>query len=188
MRLIIAGIVGGLVMFFWGAFSHAVLPLGEAGIKVLPNEAAVISAMKTNITEPGFYFFPGMDMSKSATAEEQKAWEEKYQAGPTGILIYHPTGEQPMSARQLLTELASNIAAALVVAFLLSLIVPSFPKRVLAATLIGLTAWLSIMISYWNWYRFPTEIVLVEGFDQIFSWFLAGLAIAFILRRREPLT
>jgi hypothetical protein len=186
MRLIIAGIVGGVVMFMWGAVSHVILPFERAGIKTIPNEEAVVSAMKTNITEPGFYFIPGMNMNNQ-TAEEEKAWTEKYKTGPTGILIYHPTGQDPMSAKQLLIELGSNICAVLIGAFLISWIAPSFSKQVVAATLIGLTAWLSINISYWNWYRFPTSFVLLEGIDQIVSWFLAGLAVALVLHRRKPL-
>jgi len=31
-RILIAGLVGGIVVFIWSAFSHMVLPLGEAGL------------------------------------------------------------------------------------------------------------------------------------------------------------
>ncbi len=40
-RIVVAGILGGLVVFVWGWLSHAVLPLGTVGIKNLPNEDAV---------------------------------------------------------------------------------------------------------------------------------------------------
>jgi len=56
MRIILAGIAGGVVLFIWGAFSHMVLPFGEIGIKSMPNEAPVMAAMRSNITEPGLYF------------------------------------------------------------------------------------------------------------------------------------
>ena len=36
MRLLLAGIVGGIVVFIWGAITHVVLPLGEMGIQNLP--------------------------------------------------------------------------------------------------------------------------------------------------------
>lgn len=182
MRLIIAGILGGIVMFIWGALSHTVLQIGDAGVRALPNEEAVISALKTNITEPGFYFFPGMDMQHQLTEEQQAAFAEKYKAGPNGILIYHPTGRELMSPMQLGTELASNIVACLIVAFLLSMGMFSFIGRLIAATLIGLTGWISIMVSYWNWYRFPDTFVLAEGVDQVVGWFLAGLVFAVVVR------
>jgi hypothetical protein len=40
-RIVLAGILGGLAMFIAGSFTHAVLPLGEAGMSQLSNEEAV---------------------------------------------------------------------------------------------------------------------------------------------------
>src|SRR5215813_11691682 len=114
MRVLIAGIVGGIVMFFWGFVAHEYLGVGEAGVKQLPNEAPVVAAMKANITESGFYFVPGMDMSRKPTDEEMAAWTSKYEAGPTAILVYNTSGETPLSPRQLGIELLSNVLAALV--------------------------------------------------------------------------
>lgn len=185
MRIIIAGLIGGLVLFVWGFAIHMSSTLNEVETKILPNEAVSLAALKANIDEPGFYFFPGIDFNKSQTAEAQNEWAEKYKTGPTGVLIYNPKGEDPFTLKKFLIEFSSDIITGLVVAFLLSMIVASLYKRVLAATLIGLTAWLSVLISYWNWYGFPTSFILAEGFDQIVGWFLAGLAIAFILRSKK---
>ena len=33
MRIYIAGLIGGIVLFVWGAVSHMVLPVGEMGIQ-----------------------------------------------------------------------------------------------------------------------------------------------------------
>src|SRR5687767_5331291 len=115
MRLIIAAILGGLVMFSWGAFSHMVLGLYDSSIKQVPNEMAVLAEMKANITEPGFYFIPGMDMSKTPSEEEMAAFTARHKEGPTATVIYQPTGSDIMTPRQLGTELGSNIAAAFVV-------------------------------------------------------------------------
>ena len=38
MRIILAGIAGGIAMFIWTNCSHTILPLGEAGVRMLPNE------------------------------------------------------------------------------------------------------------------------------------------------------
>lgn len=185
MRLILAAILAGIVMFMWGALSHMVLGIGDAGVKPMPNEAAITAAMKANITEPGFYFLPGMDMSKKATEEEQSAWAAKYKEGPTAILVYHPTGEVMMSPRQFGVELGSDIAAALVVGMILTFAAVSFPRGVIISTLVGLAGWLSISVSYWNWYRFPTNFTTGELIDQVAGWLLTGFVLGFILRRRN---
>ena len=38
MRVVIAAVVGGVVIFGWGAVSHMVLPLGTMGLSVMPDE------------------------------------------------------------------------------------------------------------------------------------------------------
>lgn len=45
MRILIAGIIGGLVMLMWGAVSHMMLPIGEMGIKVPTEQASTIAAL-----------------------------------------------------------------------------------------------------------------------------------------------
>jgi hypothetical protein len=184
IRIIIAAIVGGLVMFCWGAFSHMVLPFAEAGVRSAPNEAAVTAALETNLKEPGFYFVPGMANMSSPTAEEQAEWAAKYEKGPTAIIVYHPTGEKPMSVAQFGKELGSNILAALFVALILSFSSASFIRRIEIATLVGAAGWASISLSQWNWYRFPTPIVLAEGFDQIVGWLITGIVLAIIVKPR----
>ena len=184
VRVVIAGIIGGIVMFAWGTVGHMFLGIGEYGVKNLPNEDAVIACMKSNIPDAGLYFAPGMDMTRKPTDEEFAAWSARYQAGPNVFLVYRPTGMQAMSPRQFGVELLSNILAALVGAFMLTWTAPSFGKRVALATLIGLAAWLSINVSYWDWYRFPANFVASELVEQVVGWGLSGAAMALILKNK----
>jgi hypothetical protein len=182
VRVAIAGIVGGIVFFIWGAIGHMFLGVGEYGVKNLPNEDAVIACMKSNIPEPGLYFAPGMDMTRRPTDEEYAAWSARYEAGPNVFLVYRPTGIVAMSPRQFGIELLSNILAALVGAFMLSFVEPSFLKRVMVATGIGVAAWLSVNVSYYDWYRFPANFVASELLEQAVGWGLSGAAMAMIVR------
>ncbi len=182
MRVIIAGIAGGIVLFMWGAFSHTVLPLGEVGMKIIPNESPVLAAMKSNISEPGMYFFPGLAGGSSANEADQAAWDAKYKSGPHGILIYHPSGSEPMPPSMLITELVSNVLACLAAALVISWLICSFWGRVAGAGLIGLISWLSVDVPYWNWYGFPTTYIAAQAVDQIVGWLLAGLVIAWIVK------
>jgi hypothetical protein len=68
-RLLIGGIVGGLILFVWSAFSHIVLPIGAMGLRSLPNENVVMPVMKDAIREPGLYMFPGMDLTRTLTSD-----------------------------------------------------------------------------------------------------------------------
>ena len=189
-KILLAGLAGGIVIYIWGIISHLVLPLGEVGIKQIPSEEQVVTALQDNIKESGFYFFPGEEHSPDMTKDQHKIamqkWEEKIRKGPNGILIYTPQGKAPMSPKQLLIELLSNIAGALVAAFLLAKAVSgitSFGVRVLFVALLGLFASLAIDISYWNWYGFPGSFTIAAITDEVVGWGLAGLPLAAIIKR-----
>ncbi len=181
MKSLVAAIVGGLVVFVWGAISHMALPIGTMGLSTLPDEQPVLEVLKQKVPQDGMYFVPGMD-PKNKDPEYQKAWQAKYQAGPSGLLIVHPRGMQPMSPRLLATELASNIAAAWVVAIVLAGMAGGAGRRMGVAALLGLFAWLSLSVSYWNWYGYPVAYVVGEGLDQVIGWALGGLAMAKLVR------
>src|SRR5438045_2202485 len=95
-RILLGGILGGIALFCWGALSHMVLQLGDAGLQSLPSEDAGLVALRGVAKEPGLYFFPGLDMKAlKAMPKEQaeaanKAWTEKWKTGPRGLLIIHP--------------------------------------------------------------------------------------------------
>lgn len=182
-KLVLGGILAGVAVFVWGAISHMLLGLGETGISSLPNEDAVLAVLKENVAEPGFYFFPWIDQSDSK--EAMAAWTEKYRSGPAGIMVYQPVGGEPMPPSKFVTELLSNILAALVAAFLLSKAVGNlggFIGKAGFVALFGLFAGLDIDLSYWNWYGFPTNYTLAYMADHIIGWFLGGLVLAWMTR------
>jgi len=180
-RLLLGTLLGGVLAFAWSSVSHLVLPLGEAGVRTLPHEAAVLEAMRTNITKPGLYIFPGEGFDARATPAQRQAWEQRYRTGPAGILVFRPVGGMPLSPLQLLVELGADLLCAGIAAWAVSR-TEAFWRRVLVVTLFGLFAWLSIDVSYWNWYGFPTAYVLASLVDQVGGFLLAGLAIAWIVR------
>ena|SRR5947208_2191796 len=152
-RVLIAGVVGGLVIFVWGFLAHEVIGLGEVGIKELPNEQTVTTALHATITEPGLYFFPGVGMSTGASAEQQKAAMEKATGGAYGLLIYHSSGAEFITPRRLVVEFALNVAEVLIAALLLVWAgsIVGYASRVGFVFVAGLLASLGTNIEYWNW-------------------------------------
>ncbi|MCB9855798.1 MAG: hypothetical protein H6818_08925 [Phycisphaerales bacterium] len=180
-RIIGAGILGGIIMFFWGWISHMALPLGEMGMDSLPNEGIVLPQLSDSIHERSFYMFPGLDM-KNASEAQMEEWTKRYEKGPRGILIFDPTSDiTAMSPKMLGTELASNIAAALLGAIVLARVNGTKGTRIYLAMLMGIAGWLSIDVSYWNWYRFPDMYAVAQLLDQGAGWLLSGIGIAMVL-------
>ncbi len=98
------------------------------------------------------------------------------------MLIYSPTGKEPMPPSTLLIELFTDIVAAFIAAFLLGKMSGTFRSRVTAVMLMGLFAWVAISWPYWNWYEFPASFTIAEGIDQVVGWLFAGLAMAKIMK------
>jgi len=176
-RILLAGLLGGLVVFVWGAISHMLLPIGTMGLRSLPNEDAVLEVFRTSVPEAGLYFFPGMNPSDTSK-EAQEAFAAKYRTGPAGLLVYRPIGGDVLSPRQLVTELLTNILGALLAAWVVARTRGTYLQRAVLVGSLGLFAWISISLSYWNWYGFPTAFICAEGIDQVVGWLLGGLVIA----------
>lgn len=183
-RTWIGGIVGGTVLFIWASIAHMATPLGEAGLSNLPNEEVVLEAMRVNITQPGFYFFPGLDPARRNDEAAMKEWGVKAARGPTGIMAYQVRGEAGLPPRLLITEFVSNIAVGLLAAFVLSNIAGSLAFRAMTAGVIGLIAGTDIYVSYWNWYKFPGDYTLAQMTIQVIGFLLMGAAIAAIAKKQ----
>jgi hypothetical protein len=182
VKILVGGVVAGIVIFFWGFVAHMLLPLGEMGLKSLSKEDDLTAAMKKEVREPGLYFVPGRDMSKSQSQEEMEAHAAKVAKGPYGFMVIYPNGRDVALAKRLPIEFGTNVVCALLAAILVSLLRPGFMVRVACVTLVGILASIMTLVPYWNWYGFPTDFTLAQIAENAVGWFLAGLVLALIVR------
>ena len=189
MKILLAGIFGGIVMFIWTSIAHMALPLGEAGLGEIPNESTVLSAMQSNIGEQtGLYVFPGRGLGKNATRQEKgeamKHMGEKIAANPSGILMYHAPG-RPLALGKLLgVELGTELLEAILVVFLLAQTrIASFAGRVGFVLVAGILAAIATNVSYWNWYGFPCAYTVSYMLIQLVGFLCVGIVAALMLRK-----
>jgi hypothetical protein len=173
----IATLAGAVTIFVWGGISHVVLFKG-IGFTRMSNEERIVSTLRTSLPGDGLYFFPSIDLRGSPTAEERAAWEARFRAGPTGMIIYHAAGDAPVSPQKLSVQFLSGLLAAGIVGYVLSLVPGTYWKRVGIAALLGAFGLFAISSIYWNWYGFPDSFILAQGVDMIIGWSLAGAVIA----------
>jgi hypothetical protein len=186
MRIVVAGLLGGLVLFFWGFVSHTFLPLGEMGHETPKNEDAVLAVLKENLDEEGYYVVPGITAEQYEDPAAVAAWGDKTSANPYAFILYQPVGrnEAEMGPR-LVTELVTNLLSAILAAWVINLAGVGFFRRVLMATSLGLFAWLVVSVPQWNWYRFPWDMTVGNLAMSVVGWFLAGLPMAWWLGRQR---
>jgi len=192
MKVLLAGILGGIAMFIWTSIAHMALPLGEAGISEIPNESAVLSAMQGNIGDKtGLYIFPGLGVGKNPTREEKseamKQMQQRIAANPSGILMYHPPGRPFAFGKSLVVEFSTEVLQAILVIWLLAQTrIGSLGGRVGFVLIAGILAAITTNISYWNWYGFPGVYTASYILIEIVGFFLVGIVAALLLRKRGP--
>ncbi len=191
MKILLAGILGGIAMFIWTSIAHLVLPLGEAGIREIPNESAVLSAMQNNIgDQTSLYIFPGLGAGKNATRQEKneamKQIAAKAASGPSGLLMYHPRRRFTFG-RWMGIEFSTEVLLAILAVFVLAQTrIANFAGRVGFVLVVGILAAIATNVSYWNWYGFPVVYVASYMLIQVIGFLCVGIVAALVLRRHAP--
>lgn len=190
-RILLAGILGGVVMFIWNFVAHDLLPLGEMGVKVMTNEDAVTSALQSNLGEnPGFYVFPSGGYTPGMSGKEREAAmkkaTEQAAAGAAGVLIYRPKRIFNFPKR-LVIQFATDVFLAWLAIFLLAQTrINGFGGKVGFVFSAGILAAIATNIPYANWYGFPKNYTLGQMTIQIVGFFLVGIVGACLLKPRAP--
>ena len=192
MKMLLAGVLGGVAMFFWSFIAHMVLPLGDTGLAEMPNEQTVTAAMQSNLGDKAaLYIFPGPGVGPNATREERHQAMERigkeYLTKPSGLLIYHPPGRPFTFGKWLTTEFMTELVESLLAVFLLTQTrLAGFGARVCFVAVLGILAAVATNISYWNWYGFPTNYTAAYMCTQMVGFLCAGLVIALVLKKSLP--
>jgi hypothetical protein len=187
MRIAIATLLGGLVMFFWGAFAHMVLPIGEMSFRAPVNEDKVIAALRDNLpAEHAIFMLPYFDMAKGDDPKAKEAFSTKAKASPFAFIVYSPFGRDYMEmGANLFHQWLSDTLAALLIVLILIRSTTSAIRGLYTGLAFGVFAWLSMMVPFWNWYRFPAAFTLGTLLEQAFGWLLAGAVMGWWLGRGQ---
>lgn len=189
-RIFLAGLLGGMAMFFWTFVAYTLLPLGNVGIRRLPNEPAVLDALQKNIAEhSGAYLFPGFPQTSNPADKKAEAIgnrDEIVARYPSGMLVYNAAGTRPFERyRWLVVDFVIEVAQVVIAVFLLGLTrLTTFVARVNFVLLIGVVVAIGTNLSYWNWFGFPWNYTLSSMFIQVVGYLCAGLVAALALRKQ----
>lgn len=187
-RLLFPALLAAIAVFIWMFISWALLPWHGTSMKTLPENEALIEQLKSSITEPGLYYYPGMPQEDGETA--MQAWVDKYRGGPViPLMIFIPDGAEPWNPNQFIFSFIINFLTAFVAAFLLKKAVNNtagYFDRVLFVTMIGLFTAFAGPIMDMNWWKYPSGYSSVAAIDMIVTWFIAGLILAWRIKSENP--
>jgi len=164
---LLAGLLGGITLFAWGALTHMALPIWKDVMHEIPNEQAMVDVMKSSGIQNGIHY--GMQGFFLVTFFG-KGMDDG--VGMGGLMI---------------TEFILDVMIALLLAWiLLRTTATGVLKRARFALMIGLMAWVAINVSYWNWYHFPFAYIVLEFLDSGLGMFVGGLVIAWLIEKYAP--
>ena len=177
-KLVLGTVLGGAVVFAWGAVSWMVLPWHRGMLHSFTNEVAMAKAVQQNAPQAGVYVL--LPSHWQNPTPEQKAV-------PKGLMLF---GAVRRDAPDLRVYYVRGLAVEMVGAFLVTwllLMLPdlSYGARVKVVTMVALTAGALVRLSDWTWWSFSTQFTLLSILDLVIGWFLAGLVIANIAHRES---
>ena len=185
MRIVIAGILGGIVMFIWGAVAHMATPLGQAGLAQPVNEDVALAAVKVAFPAGNHAFLlPSPDPAHMSDPAAMKAMAEKSSREPFAfVVVRSEPRDMTAMGHQLVVQWIGDTLCALFLAFVMAAAAMSFCRRVIIAGLMGLFGVLANVVPFGNWYSFPTALVGGTFAYQLVGWLVAGAAMAWWLGR-----
>ena len=187
-KAIIKGsIVGALVAFAWSFFSWVILPWHESTVRKFENEEYVSWALKENTNKHAIYIYPFCEEKEGMSKAEKKAswkdYQEKVEQGPYVFASVAPKGiKYNMFLNQAQMIIALLIAAGIISFLMLKSHFTSYFGKVFFVTLIAITAGILVEVVNWIWWQFPTHFSVVNMIDLVLTWFIAGLAMAPVVK------
>ncbi|MGQ0810273.1 MAG: hypothetical protein ACT4OO_03495 [Nitrospiraceae bacterium] len=181
--LVVGGLLGGLVLFVWGAVSWMVLSWHLTTLEKFADETAVAAVLTLTARQPGVYIFPNEHkpdpaMPKNQPQVAEEADRNRVQQAPFMFAAVSPQGSGSMGAA-LWVQLATQLTGAFLGTWLvLQTRGLTYFGRVSFLVILALTAAVLCHLPYWNWWHFSTSFTAVACADLLIGWFLAGLVIA----------
>ncbi|QDU64061.1 hypothetical protein Pan216_49490 [Planctomycetes bacterium Pan216] len=190
LRVILAAVIGGLIVFVWNFVSWMVLPFHGQTLDRIPGEPAQVEEFLGTFPESGVYHYPGMPPSSNPSEQEMADWTEAYKSGPRVkmMIVEHGDADAAMG-KETLTALLLDIGGAFMVAQLLALVGPAVVFYWQRVGFVVMLVCFALVVGYlpdWIWWGHPVDFALLKVADILLAWFLAGLVIAAIVDPGRP--
>lgn len=181
-----AAIIGGLIVFIWGIFSWMVFPWHQSSLKRFSSESSVASAIRNNAPESGVYILPNtFSYNDSTSSSEMSRGMEMMERGPFVFASVRTNGMGPMTLKPFVFSLVLQIIGAFIVTWMLMQTKLPFKRQVAFVTLFGVGVAILGQLPDWNWWGFSGCYIATTMLDLVIGWFLAGFAIAKVLKRSK---
>ena len=186
-KVILGGVLGGLVMFLWGAISWMVMPWHDLTIATFAEESAVAETILMHAPQDGVYLLPNARQQDPRLSPEEKAQalagaKERTRTGPFIFMSVARDGTDPDDPMLFVRSLVIQIlGATLITMLLVQTRGLRYWCRVGFVETAGIVVAIFATLPMWNWWQFPLPYTLVNFADFVIAAIFAGLVIAWVV-------
>jgi hypothetical protein len=179
MKTLLAAILGGAIIFAWGAVSWMVLGWHAPTLKAFANEDQVTQVLVDNAPMSGIYVLPKPQSPPAPADVSVDAVAAPVQSGPFAFVAFTREGIDPQMTMQMVYAILSSIIAALLVAWLVRAADGlGYFQRVLFIATVGIVIAIAGRAPNWIWWHFSMDFMVVDLADVVIGWALAALVMA----------
>jgi hypothetical protein len=179
-RVFLAGALGGLALFIWLSISWAALPFHMESLHGIKHNAQLDALLIQMGAQQGLNYYPSQE---GHSAAEHKQLTRSVPG--IGIMTFAPEGISMSSPMPFILGLIGCIIAGLLVAQFLAVMpaTASMSGKILFCTMFGVAAFFCTHWVNGGFFHFPMRHLMLDLFDGIVGWSLAGIVMAIVLRQ-----
>ncbi len=186
-KLILGGLIGGVIIYAWGVVSWMVLPFHSKSMEKFKDDVAMQETIMMNVDKAGIYMLPTCPMKRgtadpAALKELKKQACAQFETGPVVYSVINPKGIGPMWQSMTKGFAIQLLGALLAVWLLLQANLKSYFRRVIFITVFSVAVAVLAYLPAWNWWGYPCFATLVDMADVVIAYVIASFAIAKVTR------
>jgi len=159
-------VLSAVLVFFVSALFWMISPHHQMEWKKLPNEAAVLAALRANPAPPGQYAIPGVN---APSDRKDPQWVAEMKRGPTALITLRAGGMGPMGA-QLLQSFLGNLVVSVFTAYVAAHSVPAGAGYLEVFRIVGAVGFMSYAFASITdsvWFGRPWSSFFKQCFDAL---------------------
>lgn len=179
-KILIGGLVGGILLFAWQTISWTVADLHQKGQQLTMKQDSILSYLASIQMEEGSYLLP--TLSHSAAKEEVDQFMKTNDGKPWAKLSYYKEWKMNMGMN-MARGLLSNIMIVCLLCWLLAKIGSgSFSTYFIGSIIIGIICFTNGPYTLHIWY--PMHDINAFFIDALASWALVGIWLGWWMSKK----
>lgn len=179
-KILIGGLVGGILLFAWQTISYAVANFHDKGQAYTSKQDTILQFLNNSGLEEGTYFIPRLQNENSS--EEMEKFMKEVDGKPWAQISYYKAWHMNMGMNMARGAIANVIIICFLVWIFTKMGTQSFSTYFVASLLVGIICFTNGPYTGHIWY--PKHDINAYFVDAIASWGLVGIWLGWWMGRK----